>query len=1324
MLRNWLRRLRQRRSLSSRPTRRPHAPRLEGLETRLVPAAVSRAGTGADTAALTPIFDQFRTDLGGVNNGGGPAALTGRREINWDGIPDGIAAPNFMPGNQFAGRGALFATPGTNFQVSADSANPTLTPVRFDNLNATYSAIFKTFSAERLFTALGSNITDVTFVVPATATPATVTGFGAVFTDVDSASSTTLEFFDQAGASLGTFPVPALNAGLSFLGVSFNAGERVARVRITSGNVAPGPNDDGTNDIVVMDDFVYGEPQPVRFQFSAATYSANETGGTAFVTVTRINGTFGAASVVVNTVDATAQAGSDYTAIVNQTLNFVTGEASKTIAIPIHDDVLAEGLETITLTLSMNSPGTVLGTPSLAIVTLLDNETPPVALLGLTSNNKLVRFDAANPGTILSTVTVTGLQAGEVLRGMDFRPATGVLYALGSTGRLYTVNPTSGAATQVGADPLSPLPAGAAFGIDFNPLADRLRIVSDTDQNLRVQVDTPTVFTDTALAFAPGDPNAAANPNVVGSAYTNNFAGATVTTLFGIDSNLDILVRQGGPGGTPSPNGGQLFTIGQLGFNVQDLIGFDISAIGNQAFAAFTLVGEATPRLFALNLAPVGVAPAANSLGAIGGPDALLGLAIIPPGSFQFSQPAYAVNENGATATITVTRTGGSDGVATVNFTVAAGSAVAGTDFVAASGVLVFNNGETTRTFTVAVTDDTAREGAETVLLSLTNPSGGAVLGTRSTATLTILDNESPAPLFYALTDVNKLLRIDAAAPGTAISTVTITGLQAGETVLGIDYRPANGTLYALGSTSRLYTVNPTSGAATQVGTGQFEVLLDGTAFGFDFNPAADRIRVVSNTGQNLRLNPDTGAVVDGDAGTAGVQPDTPLAYALNDVNFGLAPAIVGAGYTNNVAGTTVTTLFGIDATRGQLVRQGGPDGTPSPNGGQLTTLGNLGFATQTLVGFDIGADGSAFVSLTSAGDTVSKLYQVNLTTGVAIYLGDLPGTELIRGMTLVPAGIVQFSAATANVAENAGTVTLTITRTAGSDGAITVGFTTSDGTGKAGIDYTATTGTVTFAAGETSKTFTVAIRDNGRADGSRTFNVTLTTLTGGAAFGVTTAAVVTITDNDAALTQNERFVTQAYFDLLNRLVDPGGLTTWTTLLNSGGTRDQVARGIVNSVEYKTVVVRGLYLSFLRRDPDAGGLNSYVTFLVNGGTVEAAIASIVGSVEYFNGPGGGTNDTFLVALYQDILGRPIDPAGQASFSSALASGTSRQQVASIILASQEYFQVLVNDLYVRLLGRTADPGGLSTFVTFMQQGGRQEDVIVALTASPEYFARV
>jgi len=231
---------------------------------------VTYSASGASPANIQATVDQFRTDVsagGALNAPGTGPFTTGRREINWDGVPDNFADPNALPGNFFnsnSQRGVVLSTPGTSVQVSADSSNPTSTPVRFGSINPNYITNFQTFSPERLFTAIGSTVVNVSFFEPASpATPATTKGFGAVFTDVEIADSTRIEFFDPQGQSLGAFSAPVgPNGGLSFLGVVFNAREQVAAVRITSGNTVLGGsnNDSATADVVVMDDFIYGEP--------------------------------------------------------------------------------------------------------------------------------------------------------------------------------------------------------------------------------------------------------------------------------------------------------------------------------------------------------------------------------------------------------------------------------------------------------------------------------------------------------------------------------------------------------------------------------------------------------------------------------------------------------------------------------------------------------------------------------------------------------------------------------------------------------------------------------------------------------------------------------------------------------------------------------------------------------------------------------------------------------------------------------------------------------------------------------------------------------
>jgi hypothetical protein len=219
-----------------------------------------RSISGPDAASILGVVDLFRTDVssGGANNGNTIGSLPdGRREVNWDGGGAAANATIFSsPMNTFnAGgttRGLVSTTPG-NLEISG------MPTPEFGDINATYPNIFQPFSAPRLFSPIGTNVMDANFFVPGTATPASIFGFGAVFTDVDLANTSSLEFFNLSNASLGTFFVPTSNNGLSFLGVTFT--DAIGRVRITTGNSALGPNDSAATDVVVLDDFIYSEPQ-------------------------------------------------------------------------------------------------------------------------------------------------------------------------------------------------------------------------------------------------------------------------------------------------------------------------------------------------------------------------------------------------------------------------------------------------------------------------------------------------------------------------------------------------------------------------------------------------------------------------------------------------------------------------------------------------------------------------------------------------------------------------------------------------------------------------------------------------------------------------------------------------------------------------------------------------------------------------------------------------------------------------------------------------------------------------------------------------------
>jgi hypothetical protein len=232
------------------------------------------------------------------------------------------------------------------------------------------------------------------------------------------------------------------------------------------------------------------------------------------------------------------------------------------------------------------------------------------------------------------------------------------------------------------------------------------------------------------------------------------------------------------------------------------------------------------------------------------------------------------------------------------------------------------------------------------------------------------------------------LMSFDTSLPGFIRSLRLIQGLQPGEGILAIDFRPANKKLYGLGSSSRVYVIDTETGFASAVGTGPFTPALDGAEFGFDFNPTVDRIRVTSNKGQNLRLHPDTGVVAAVDA-------------ALNYEGVaGAAEGVVASAYTNSVAGATTTTLYNIDSRRKALVTQA------PPNDGRLNMVGSLvGLEPTMLAGFDISpVSGRGYVAARLANAAKCMLYEVHLGTGDYNPVGEIGIFEQTSGLAIEPA--------------------------------------------------------------------------------------------------------------------------------------------------------------------------------------------------------------------------------------------------------------------------------------------------------------------------------
>lgn len=497
-------------------------------------------------------------------------------------------------------------------------------------------------------------------------------------------------------------------------------------------------------------------------------------------------------------------------------------------------------------------------------------------IFALTLNQRLVSFNSETPQTLASSVAITGLQQGETLVGIDIRPRDRQLYGTTSQNRVVTINSSTGATTPV--ITLSTPLNGVSFGFDFNPRADRLRITSDAQQNLRIDVTAAVsnTTTDGQLTYAALDPNNAVTPRITGSAYTNNFDLSPATTLYGIDSNLDILVIQN------PPNDGTLNTVGSLGFDTGDLVGFDISSTSARAFASLTAPGGAASSLAMINLNT----GAATVVGTIGGGQPIAGLAVS------------------------------------------------------------FNRQQTV----------------------------------------------------YALTQTNRLVIFDSLTPGVVTGIVTVTGLRRGERLLDIDFRPANGVLYALSNFANLYTIDERTGRATRLVTSSpFGNVFVATAFyGFDFNPVVDRLRIVNDFDHNFRIVPNDGSL-------AGV--DGTLAFNLSpaDRNAGVNPNVAAAAYTNNFAGATSTTLYDIDHSLNILAIQN------PPNNGTLNTVGTLtDQATGATLdvtgklGFDIyRRDPIGLIAVTLPGDTVSRLYRVTLSNASVVQVGAIGGGEIICGIAV-----------------------------------------------------------------------------------------------------------------------------------------------------------------------------------------------------------------------------------------------------------------------------------------------------------------------------------
>jgi hypothetical protein len=245
------------------------------------------------------------------------------------------------------------------------------------------------------------------------------------------------------------------------------------------------------------------------------------------------------------------------------------------------------------------------------------------------------------------------------------------------------------------------------------------------------------------------------------------------------------------------------------------------------------------------------------------------------------------------------------------------------------------------------------------------------------TTTQVVGPTGAPSGSIVFVTNTNQLAWVEANKPTHILGGIELTGT-AGVTVRALDYRPATGDLYGF-SSFYLYRIDTKTGIALQVGN--FPLGLTGPQIDLDFSPGADRARVVTSDEENVRINPDTGQ---------------------STLDTGLSAGDIAAiAYDNNLAGAASSTLFGIDITHDQLVRIGGVDGNPSPNGGVVTPIGPLGVDAGPAVAFDIAPDGTAYGAFNV--NSITNLYRIDLTNGTAVLIGVLGAGGGILSMAIAP---------------------------------------------------------------------------------------------------------------------------------------------------------------------------------------------------------------------------------------------------------------------------------------------------------------------------------
>ena len=600
------------------------------------------------------------------------------------------------------------------------------------------------------------------------------------------------------------------------------------------------------------------------------------------------------------------------------------------------------------------------------------------------------------------------------------------------------------------------------------------------------------------------------------------------------------------------------------------------------------------------------------------------------PGSIQFSSITYSVNEN-ATATITVTRTGGSNGTVSVNYATSNGTATAGQDYTAVSGTLTWADGDASpMSFTIPISNDNLEETNETVNISLSGVTGGATIGTPGSSVLTIVDNDS-----LPLISINDVTQAEGNSSNPMIFNVTLSN--SSSQVVTVLYSTENGTALAvtdytpIGTSILTFQPGETSKQIVVNILGDFVIESDESFF-VNLSGATNSA-IFDSQGVGTLLNDDGAGVIRFDSATYTVNESAGTAVITVVRSGGLSAGVTvqffsfdgsatSPGDYNRVSGTITfapgqtSQTFTIPINDDQIDEQdetvnlalGTPSGGAtlgSPINAILTIVdndnqptlaisdvsGNEGDTGTTPLTFTVTLTGQSSQVVTvnyatsngtaiapgdytaiqngeiifNPGETTKQItvnvngdyirepnetFFVNLNGPVGAVISDAQATGTIINDD--QGGVFRLNSATYTVGEPGGIVTITVLRTGGLAGNVTVNYSTANDTAMAGQDYTAVSGTLTFTGGQTSASFSVPIVNDGIAEPNEEFIVILSDATGGGTLGVPNTAFVTITDGSQPVSEHTLFDYDAdgKSDLSVRRPSDG---TWYILRGSAG---------------------------------------------------------------------------------------------------------------------------------------------------------------------------